>query len=197
MEENLKKEAHPFNKTMLLVLGLVILTGVLLFISLSQKPSLFPSVAKKEEVNFAKTSLSISEDVRTSSRSGTYEVDVNIDSSDNKVTGLQLELSFNPAVLTKVDIEPGDFLTNPVVILKKIDSLNGRISYLLGGQIGEKGVSGRGTVAVISFSKTGSEETSIDFLPQTIVTAQGFDQNVLSETVSGIITSTSSPTISP
>lgn len=184
------------NKTLLLVVGLVILTGVLLAISLYSKgPSPISSIIKKdEENNFAKTSLVLSEEVRKSSVSGVYEMDVNIDSDDNEVTGAQLELSFDPKVLGKVDIKPGSFLSNPVVILKKIDTASGKITYMLGNQLGEPGVKGQGTIAVISFSKTGNEETFIDFLPQTIVTAQGLDQSVLKETVSAVIGNIQSPT---
>ncbi len=184
------------NKTLLLVIGLVILTGVLLAISLYSKGSSpIPSIIRNdEENNFAKTSLVLSEEVRKSSVSGVYELDVNIDSDDNEVTGIQLELSYDPKALGKVDIKPGSFLSNPVVILKKIDTAKGKVSYMLGNQLGEPGVKGQGTVAVISFSKTGNEETFIDFLPQTLVTAQGVDQSVLKETVSAVIGNMPSPT---
>ena len=194
MEENTNSTPQnsnklKINKTLFLVIGLVILTGVLLAISLYSKGSSpIPSIIKNdEENNFAKTSLVVSEDVRQSSISGVYELDVNIDSDSNEVTGAQLEFSYDPKILGKVDIKPGSFLSNPVVILKKIDATSGRITYMLGNQLGNPGVKGQGTVAVISFSKTGDNETFIDFLPQTIVTAQGTDQSVLKETVSGVI----------
>ncbi len=198
MEENVQNTNSPssanlkkfnVNKTVLLVIGLVILTAVLLAISLYSKGSSpFPVITKQDQdKDFAHTSLSLSEEPRSSSLSGVYEVDVLIDSEDNQVTGVQLELSYDPKVLGKVDIKPGSFLSNPVVILKKIDTTNGRITYMLGSQLGDAGVKGKGTVAVISFSKTGDNETFIDFLPQTLVTAQGLDQSVLKETVSGVI----------
>ena len=200
MEENTNSTPESssklkINKTLLLVIGLVILTGVLLAISLYSKGSSpIPSIIKNdEESNFAKTSLVLSEEVRKSSASGVYEVDVSIDSDGNEVTGVQLELSYDPKVLGKVDIKPGSFLSNPVVILKKIDTDSGKITYMLGNQLGNPGVKGQGTVAVISFSKTGDNETSIDFLPQTLVTAQGQDQSVLKETVSGVIGNPQSP----
>lgn len=196
---NLPKESSSklkINKTLLLVTGLVILTGVLLAISLYSKGSspIQEIIKNAEENNFAKTSLVLSEEVRKSSASGVYELDVNIDSDDNEVTGVQLELSYDPKVLGKVDIKPGSFLLSPVVILKKIDTTSGRITYMLGNQLGEPGVKGKGTIAVISFSKTGDKETSIDFLPQTLVTAQGLDQSVLKETVSGVIGTLPAPT---
>ncbi|EKD86756.1 MAG: hypothetical protein ACD_37C00157G0002 [uncultured bacterium] len=196
MEENLKDTSNParslkglkLNKTVLLVAGLVILTGILLAISLStKKSSPIPILTRDQETDIAHTSLSISDELRSSSLSGTYEVDVNIDSSDNRITGAQLEITYDPKVLTKVDIKPGEFLPDPVVILKKIDVQNGKISYVIGSQLGENGVEGAGSIAVITFSKVGSQETTIDFLPQTLITAEGSDQSVLKESVSGII----------
>ena len=198
MEENVQNTNSPssanlkkfkVNKTVFLVIGLVILTAVLLAISLYSKgASPLPIITNQnKEEDFAHTSLVLSEEPRASSLSGVYEVDVNIDSQDNEITGTQLELSYDPKVLGKVDIKPGDFLSNPVVILKKIDTASGKISYMLGNQLGDPGVKGQGTVAVISFSKTGDDETFIDFLPQTLVTAQGVDQSVLKETVSAVI----------
>ncbi len=200
MEENLNEsktqeqtKKNPFNKTLLLVVGLVILTGVLLFISLSQKNPSIPGITReeKEDTSFAHTSLVLSEEPRASSISGVYEVDVIIDSEDNQVTGAQLELSYDPKVLGRVDIKPGTFLSNPVVILKKIDNTSGRITYMLGNQLGDAGVKGKGIIATLSFSKLSSQETSIEFLPQTLVTAQGFDQSVLRETVSTTISTPS------
>lgn len=182
-----------FNKTWLLVLGLVILTALLLVISLSPRESKIPSASRKVNTNFAHTSLSISEDVRASTTSGIWEVDVNIDSGDNLVTGVQLELSFDPQVLTKVDVRPGDFIPNPVEILKRIDTPSGRISYILGGQLGKKGIKGKGTVATVSFSTTGGQQTQLNFLPQTIVAADGYDQSVLRQTVSAVIETPKTP----
>lgn len=199
MEENSTKTTIPevkeiksklkVNKTVLLVAGLVILTGVLLAVSLSSKNvSPLPILNREEEAeNTSTTDLSISEDVRTSSTSGNYEVDVLINSNENMVTGVQLELSYDPKVLTNVDITTGDFLLDPVVILKNVDITTGKISFVLGSQLGEPGVDGSGTVATISFRKAGNAETTINFLPQTLVTAEGSETSVLREATSGII----------
>lgn len=193
------------NKIALLVIMLVILVGggMLLFISIvSKNNSPFPGVSKNEKsIDFAHTSLSISEDVRPSSVAGKYEADVNIDTSDNIATGVQLELSFDPAVLQNVDIIIGTFFTNPTVIQKTVDQKNGKIIFTLSTPIGGDGVQGKGTVAVISFSKTNSQETMIGFLPKTLVSAQGQDQSVLKETagasISTLPSSSASPNLTP
>lgn len=197
MEENLPNPTNSpgvnkklkLNKTALLVAGLTILTGLLLVISFSSRTSLpIPLITKDEEVDFAHTSLSMSEEIRASSESGVYEIDVLIDSKDNVITGGQLEISFDPLVLKNVDIKPADFLSNPTEGIKRIDQAKGSISYTLLNRLGEKGVSGTGVFATISFSKTGSEETFLEFLPDTLITAENpIDESVLKETTSGVI----------
>ncbi|MBI4097490.1 MAG: hypothetical protein HY426_00445 [Candidatus Levybacteria bacterium] len=188
MEENLNKiKKTGLNKTWLLVAGLVILTVVLLVVSLTSKnfPGL-PGSSENEKVNSAHTSLAFSEEPRTSSVSGMYEVDLNIDTDDNNVQAAQLVLVYDPKVLTKVDIVSGDFLKDPTVISKKIDSTNGRITFAIANKAGEKAVKGTGVIARVSFSKLSQEETTISFLPHTQVFG-GQSGSVLKETSSAII----------
>lgn len=189
MEENLKNiKKNSLNKTWLLVTGLIILTIILLVVSLTSKN--FPlnrSSNQNIKTDFAHTSLTFSEEPRPSSASGTYEVDLNIDTNDNNVQDIQLELVFDPKILTKVDIRPGSFLTSPNVLIKKIDTATGRITLALGNKPEKTAVKGKGVVAVVSFSKTGNAQTVINFLPHTKIAAPGFNQSVLKETVSAVI----------
>lgn len=178
-----------FNKTLLLVVGLVILTIVLLALSLTARNSgSLPIIGNNDGSNetIAFTSLSISEDVRVAEAGG-YETDVIINSGENQITGIQLELTYDPRVLTDVDINPGSYFTNPTVLQKEIDETNGTIKYLLGTTAGSEPVTGEGPVAVISFNKTGDEETSIEFSTNTLVTDGRYAESVLSETTSGLI----------
>lgn len=189
MEENIGNlKKNRLSKPGILVAGLIVLIVIPLVVGLAAK--IFPGIPtglKDEKTDFAHTSLSFSEEPRVSSISGTYEVDLNVDTDDNNISGVSLELAYDPKSLGKVDIKPGNFLPNPAVIEKEIDTVNGRITYILGPRLGSEGVKGKGTVAVISFSKLNNSETTIDFLPQTQVSAQGFDQSVLRETVSAVI----------
>lgn len=196
MEENrssIKKSS--LNKTWLLVAGLVILTVVLLVISLNSKnfPGL-PSSSKDIKTDFAYTSLVISEETRASTVLGTYEVNININTDKNEVTGAQLELTFDPKILTKVDIRAGNFLNDPTILIKDIDTKNGRLTFALGNRPGEKAVKGSGTIAILSFSKASLAETSVNFLPHTTVSAPGHNQSVLKKTVSAVIGPLPTPT---
>jgi hypothetical protein len=186
--ENSAQKLRSLNKTPLLIAGLVILTGVLLALSLGSRKANLPNLATEEpaKTDYAHTTLSLSEPRESGNAS---EMDVNIDTQDNIVTGVQLELSYDPKVLTRVDIAPGEFMEDPVVIQKRVDATNGRISYVLGAPLGKAGIKGQGPVAVITFTKTSDAETSLTFLPETLVTAEGHSQSVLKETVSAVITS--------
>lgn len=186
---------NNFNKSILLVSGLIVATLVLLGISLTAKKySPAPAANKTAEVGFAKTSLSISDQANSSDVSGVYETSVDIN-AENKVTGIQLSITYDPTKVTNVDIKPGDFLQNPTVIKKNIDTKNGVVTYILGTALGTPGVDGSGSVATISFSRVGSGDVEFNFGPDTKVSAQGQDQSVLSGTTGAVISEfpTSSP----
>jgi hypothetical protein len=188
MEQNNENKKTNINKTWLLVAGLVALTVVLLVVSLTTNTfQNRPESTKKVQMNLAHTSLAISEEIRNSTASGTYEVDVNIDTSKNEVITTQLELSYNPKEITNIDIRPGSFFKNPTVAFKRIDASNGRVTYALANKSNEKPVKGKGVIAVITFRKIVSGETYINFLPQTQVGAPGISESVLRESASGLI----------
>jgi hypothetical protein len=186
--EKKSKSKVKVNKTMALVVFLIALTGVLLIASLQSKVSSpFKTTGVTKEADFAHSSLAVSEQPRIDAITGNKEVDINLNSGDNKVTGAQIELTYDPKVLTDVDIKPGTFFTNPVVVGKTIDTKTGRITFMVGNEIGQQGIQGTGPVAVLSFTKTVPDETTLDLLPESLVTAQGYQSSVLKETSSAVI----------
>ncbi len=193
MEENIQNiqqeiKKNNLNKTWLLVAGLVILTVILLVVSFTAKNIPFNPLSNKgNEANESRTSLSFSETPRASTTPGTYEIDINIDSRENLVAGAQLELVFDPEFLSSVIIKPGDYLTNPTVLINKINNKDGRATYAIAIPPQAKAVKGKGVIAVISFTKIKTGETSINFLPHTQIASPGINYSVLKETVSAII----------
>lgn len=187
-ENQNQKPKNKMNKTWILVAILVVIAAILLVVSLSAKNTLKnPSTSKEMSEDVAHTSLSFSENVRPGASPDNYEVDIQIDSSDNKVTFAQLEMSYDPASLTQVDIKPGNFIQNPVILQKSVNATDGRIKYWIGISPNQKGVQGKGVIATLSFSKSGSTGAAINFLPKTSVSATGTDQSVLKDMVSGYI----------
>ncbi|OGH48099.1 MAG: hypothetical protein A3A51_02380 [Candidatus Levybacteria bacterium RIFCSPLOWO2_01_FULL_39_10] len=185
--ENLKEKAKSLNKTPFLIAVLVVLTGVLLTLSLNIRKSSPTPGSGEIQKDIAHTSLSISDEVRVSTTSGVFETDINIKTNENLVTGAQIELEFDPEVLSNVDIRNGEFFDDPQIIIKEVDEEAGRVTYVLGIKLGQTSVKGEGTVAVVSFSKEGDGQTYINFLPQTLVSAEDFDQSVLKETISAVV----------
>jgi len=175
-------------KTLILILLLVLVTIALLVVALL--PAIkFPSTTPKAlpALTYAQTTLSLSKPVSLGLNS--YSSDVVIASGNNKTTAVQLELSYDPQVLTNVDIKTGPFFTTPVVLLKKIDAVNGQISYALGINSTQKATNGNGVVATITFSTvaaTTATQTPINFELKTAATAVGYAQSVLKET-SGVL----------
>lgn len=162
------------NRTLLLILLLIVSAAGLLALSLNTKPAPKPAIP----VSIAQTTLVMSSPV--ASTSGLLKSDITINSRGNRITAIQIELSYNPSDISNVDIKIGPFIKNPVELFKKIDTQNGRVSYAIGVALGEKGVLGNGVVAKLSFSKLKTiGTTSISFLPKSLVTSSGISQSVL------------------
>lgn len=173
-------------KTLILVVILAAIAILLLSFAFKQKNALVqtPNNPTGVQASPAHTTLSLSSNPKLIGSS--YTDDVTIDSGANIVTGVQLELTYDPKVLTAVDVTPGTFFENSNVLIKKIDTVNGRITYALGVALGEKGKSGIGVIASLHFALVPGPSlpvtTVISFLPKTQVSAQETVQSVLKET---------------
>jgi hypothetical protein len=194
IEPNIEQAETPVAKTMpfaqipkknLVIIAILVLITIVLLIA-----SLFPKNQVKQKTTsaiptptlapYVKSSLSLSSPNQNSS--GKYSSNVEIATAGNQVTGVEIDLSFDPKVLTDVAITPGTFFTNPNTILKKIDPAKGLVTYTLFADAKQKSVYGKGTVAVLSFSiipgvKTASSR--INVLPATEAIAIGQFQSVL------------------
>ena len=164
-----------------LILVTIFLVGLAVY---TQKPGVLTPITQQSTTpSYAHTTLRLTPPVNTPSLPNTYSTDVNITTDVDKVTAAQLELSYDPKVLTNVQIKPGTFIQNPVVLLKKVDQANGRISLAIGIPLGQPAPTGTGTIATITFDEipTATGSTILDFLPKTAVTAVGIAQSVLKE----------------
>ena len=189
-------------RTLFLIFALFIIVSVLLVIALYKPSNPKPVqtvIIPKEPIE--QTVLSFGEPVATSSSISnlTYTLAINIETGNNKAAAVQLELQFDPKVLTNVSIAPGVFFKNPIVLLNQIDAKTGRISYAFGISPAEQGVNGKGIAATLTFeAKSGTpQQTSILFLPKTLVTAQGVAQTVLKTTTNALFTVGVVPSITP
>lgn len=189
-------------KTAGLIVALALLAGILYYIALlPQNPR---SQTGSQEARVPATTLTIES---TEKEADLYYSDVVINTNGNLVTSVQLELSYNPEILTEVSIEAGDFFDSPTEFIKKIVQGEGRITYVLGLQQGSSGITGKKTVATIYYSPVDPKiesVTAITFLPKTQVNASNFAGSALSGTFDGLVnisaitpTKTPTPTFVP
>lgn len=168
----------PFmpRKTLILIGILSLITIILLGLALyTQLPQTNKPVEK--QVKVLKTTLSVLAPVASSSA---YTANVTLTTERKKVTAVQIELTYDPKVLTNVDIKPGSFFPNPTILSKKIDAVKGRISYVLGIGLGQSSVNGNGTVAILSFTTVPKNGiTIIALLPISGLTVVGTVPSVL------------------
>ncbi len=177
-------------RTIALIIGLFFVTAFLLYIALAPGKNSAPKkvaqpITPKPTKVMGHTLLSLSpRNAVISSYSGS--LDVLIDSHGDKVTGVQLDISYDPKIVTNVAILPGDFFAKPQVLLKNIDPALGKIFYILVLPPQEKAATGSGKVATISFSANGT--STVSFGPKTKVTAEGAATSVLLQTQDATVT---------
>lgn len=148
-------------KTLILIGVLSLITIILLILALRIGFPLGKPAEKKVPV--LQTTLNIPKPVASSSA---YITNIMITTERKKVTAVEIELTYDPKVLTKVDIKPGPFFPSPTVLVKKIDTVKGKISYILGIGLGQDPVNGNGAVALLTFTPTvKSGITTLTFLP--------------------------------
>lgn len=179
-------------KTTILIVILALITGVLIFLAIrSDKTQEF---VNKTLNNSTPTPIVISpyatlsfptQEIDLSGKIGTQSVDVMIDTNSQPVAGVQVELSYDPTILTNMrtssPITP-ILGAKPLVLINKVDPTQGRISYAAGITATNGEVNGRGSIVTLSFtvnSAKGVPLTQISFLPKSMVTSLLTPESVL------------------
>lgn len=171
-------------RTLYLIIVLVFVAVGLMFIAASTP---YPKVPQPNIVTMptppvAQTILLFGDlSMATDSAETLYSIPIIIQTGKNLVTGVQLELLYDPQIIANVSIQQGRFFSNPVVLLNSIDSDNGRISYAIGISPQDSAKKGEDIVATLTFKAKPStpSATTISFLPKTLVTAERVAQSVL------------------
>ena len=185
---------------LIIVLGLIALGLIALALfnknTFQQAQNIQPVILTPTLSDPVQTILTISSTPIRLSTPSAFSSDILINTGQDHVNKVQLEISYDPKILTKVDITPGAFFTDPQVLIKTIDSENGRISFALGVQNGEVGLLGQGLLAKLTFStlqKNATATASITLLPKSQVSADGVSESVLKSTVDAVYNLTTSP----
>lgn len=177
------------NKTrvLLLIITFAVLITVGLFFILTTPRENNKKTQKKAVVSptpIASTLLSFAPSDDTFDGSGNITLNVEIDTGYNQVTGVQLELGYDPEVINILDIEPGPFLPSAVELLNN-QEIAGRHSYMIGLPPSQNPVNGKGIVAKIVLQRnpapTQKNQTTLSIMPKSLVTSLGIEGSVLKQ----------------
>lgn len=182
-------------KTTILIVILAIITGVLIFLAIrNEQTQEFVNNAlnnatptPSEIAPYATLGFSVSE-LDASASTTTQTVDVVVDTNGSPMAGIQLEMSYAPEILKNMKInKPAvSFMgENPVVLINKVDPVQGRISYAVGISSTGEEKTGKGVIATLTFSISnpkGVADTQISFLPKSMATTYSTANSVLKGT---------------
>ncbi len=179
-------------KTTILIVILALVTGVLIFLAIrsDQTLNLTDNIGQQNptpviQVPFA--SLYFLQPEVNGGDSIQKSIDVMLDTGEHAVAGAQIELSYDPAVVTNVSLKPSQnplFGTNASVLINSVDQTQGRISYAVGIGPNDSEVSGVGSVVTLNFSVKKAQEgvSQINFIDKSAVTTLSSQESVLSNT---------------
>ncbi|SRR5258706_9211524 len=187
-------------RTLALIVVLVIITGALLVVALSssqhtQSPTPVAS-APTPTSSPAHTTLAISQSAAVTGTKN-QSLDVLVDTNGDRSTGVQLELQYDPNVVTNVSVTPGAFYADPFELLKNIDKKNGRITYAIAIKPNGTAQSGKGVVAIVHYDLVpgvSANQVAFTFLPKSKATAEGVVQSVLKSTTDYKMSVSTAPT---
>lgn len=167
-------------RTLILIAILLAITAGLLVLAFSplRKPQVEKPSEKIAELPYAQTVLTVSKPILSGD---TYTANVLINTGTNNIDAVQLEMTFDPTQITDVEVSPGTFLVNPIVLIDEVNPETGSVSYAISSAPGQESKGGTGIVAVITFQQLGAEgtETAINFEPKTLVSSQEIDKPIL------------------
>ncbi|MEK7605674.1 MAG: cohesin domain-containing protein [Patescibacteria group bacterium] len=173
----------------ILFAGLAII-AVLLILALTRNNS-FLSQLPKKVVPSGHTTLSLSPTVLNDTQSPAT-LDVLIDSGGDPITAVQLDIAYDPATITDLSIQSGDFLGESQILpLNSQNENSGKATFVITPKNIQEAKSGKGVLAKLIFypKKAGNQlSTTISILDTSLVSARGISTSVLKKVGSATIT---------
>ena len=202
-------------KTTIFIAILAVVTAILVILAIQNEqsplrstettttPTPTTAIPKTTDITFLPTKIDATSGLPLS-------VDIVADTNTDQISGIQLELQYDPKLLTNVKIAKPDTSlfgapNSYTVLFSEVNPALGRISYAAAIQPTLSPISGVGKVATITFQKatqanaTPSVQTTISFIDKTMVTKLNESQTVLNKTNSltvQLITPPTSPAAS-
>ncbi len=181
-------------RTLALISGLVAVTVVLFIVAIrsnQQQQQQVPQITQQPvPTSPAHSVLSLSPTTVNVAPGEAGSADVIISTSDNQVTAVQLELSYDPKAISNVKVVSGPLFSNPIVLINKNNVNTGQLTYAFGITPSGNPVNGIGPVATISFVAKNvppDTKTQLTLLPTTLVTARGVKDTVLKSSSGAVV----------
>jgi hypothetical protein len=194
-------EKRSFMPKKIILAGIIIvfLVGIGLFFIFKQSPAGEKILQRSNPTPTAlflhpsipQTSLWLSPDPVSIDEAGNIAIDVFIDTKENRIRALQLEIAYDPAVLQFVSLQEKDLLAGKNILINNADQKSGSIIFAaeLVDDEQDAPIQGADVLATLIFrplSKTGGR-TQVRLLPQSHVSALDSDQSVLTGVTGTIV----------
>ncbi len=182
-------------KTLALILILLALTVLLVVIALitrnsgkttdtgTQTPQSSTTTTPAPVIGNTVLSMSPNPVTTATAGSASATADVLINTNGDLVTAIQLEIAYDPKVLTNMRVAPGNFFSTPNVLpVGGVNAQTGRITFMLVPSNIREAKNGTGTVATLTFTPNraaGVSQTPITILEKSLVSARGQTLSVL------------------
>ena len=108
-----------------------------------------------------------------------FLIRIDIDSGGNLVTGVQLELTYDPAVIAVETVANAEFFPNPIEYAKKNDKGKGKIIFATGSLDGRKGSGIVARLKAKALRKTKGAAEILTIESTSLVTELGNTKSVL------------------
>jgi len=179
-------------RTIILITVLTVLTAILVFLAIKneqkrQSPESqdTPVVVNQKPEKTALLVFSPTEVVLSGSQAASVEI--SIDTKQYKVDGVQLDLLYDPEVLTNVQltVPQQNFFGGPGDVnnfINEVDAQRGRVTYYLGISPTLTSKQGKGVIAELSFTRnpsTDATESAIEILDKSMIVEEKSHESVL------------------
>lgn len=154
-----------------LLMVILLISGIFLGVYLALQPQLFNKKASEGslvDLQFVPDSLQIQ-------TGNTYEAKINIMPKGQRVTAVQLDLEYDPTVMTILEVKNGGF--SPIT-LRSQDRLDGTFSLIYGSTIESKSDKD-GTVANIKFRVLSSKDSKLSVKGNSQINVSSQEANAL------------------
>lgn len=187
-------------RTTALIIILSLVSALLIFLAFTpQKPKTKTYAPVKKPTITARpvekiATVFFSQREITAHKNTPTTIDFMVDTHGKPITGVQIELLFNPRQISQVKLSaplPDSFFgkqSDYIILFSEVNPLVGKASYAIAVLPTKESKSGAGVIGRLTFSLVSSENAQITFGENTLVTRENETESVLKNTIPLTIT---------